>query len=65
MSDTDLTDLCTQIATEHAEGLAGVQAHAPHRADPLALVGRLHAYGEALQDLAADVAEDVKEGSPR
>jgi hypothetical protein len=65
MSDTDLTDLCRRIAAEHAEGLAGVQTHAPHRADPLAVVGRLDAYGEVLQNLAPDVAEDVKEGSPR
>ena len=59
MSDADLADLCRRIAAEHADRVAA------NGADPLALVGRLDAYGEAIQNLSADVAEDVKEESPR
>ena len=59
MSDADLADLCRRIAAEHADRVAA------NGADPLALVWRLHAYGEAIQDLSADIADEVKEKSPR
>jgi hypothetical protein len=65
MSDADLTDLCRQIAAEHAERVVGGAMSVASGFDPLALVGRLDAYGEAIQDLSADVAEEVKEESPR
>ena len=65
MSDADLTDLCSQIAAEHADRVAGGAARSANGADPLALVGRLDAYGEAIQDLSADIADEVKEESPR
>jgi hypothetical protein len=65
MSDADLTDLCRQIATEHAERVVGGAARSANGADPLALAGRLNAYGDAIQDLSAEVADEVKEESPR
>jgi hypothetical protein len=65
MSDADLTDLCRQIATEHAERVVGGAARSANGADPLALVGRLDAYGEAVQGLSTDIADQVKEESRR
>jgi len=59
MSDADLADLCRQIAAEHADRVAA------NGAGPLALVRRLDAYGEAIQDLSADIADEVKDESPR
>jgi len=59
MSDADLAALCRQIAAEHADRVAA------NEADPLALVGRLDAYGQAIRDLSADVADEVKEEWPR
>jgi hypothetical protein len=63
MSDTDLTDLCRQIAAEHADRVAGRPAPVANEADPLALVARLDAYASALRDLADEV--DANEVSPR
>lgn len=65
MSDADLTDLCRQIAAEHADRIAGGAAPSANGADPLALVRRLNAYGEAVQGLSTDIADEVKEESPR
>jgi hypothetical protein len=65
MSDADLTDLCRQIAAEYAHRVAGRAGSSANGADPLALVGRLNAYGEAIQDLSADIADEVKEEWPR
>jgi hypothetical protein len=65
MSDADLTDLCRQIAAEHAGRVAGGVTPAATGTDPLALVGSLDAYADAIKDLSAGVAEDVKEESPR
>jgi hypothetical protein len=59
MSDADLTGLCRQIAAEHADRVAA------NGADPPALVGRLDAYAEAIQDLSAELAGEVKDESPR
>jgi hypothetical protein len=55
MSDAHLTDLCRQIAAEHADGVAGGAAPAADGADPLALVRRLDAYAGALRDLSDEV----------
>jgi hypothetical protein len=63
MSDADLTDLCRQIAAEHAERRAGEHTQAPFGADPLALIGRLGDYTQALGDLSDEV--EAKEESPR
>jgi hypothetical protein len=63
MSDADLTDLCRQIAAEHADGVAGGMAPAADGADPLALIGGLDAYADAIQDLSAEFAEHVREES--
>jgi hypothetical protein len=63
MSDADLTDLCTQIAAEHAERFAEGATSVAKGVDPLALVGRLDAYGQALRVLSDEVA--AKEESPR
>ena len=63
MSDADLSDLCRQIAAEHADQVAGGAAPAANGTDPLALVGRLDAYASALRDLADEV--DANEVSPR
>ena len=63
MSDADLTDLCRQIAAEHADRVAGGAAPAANGADPLALVGRLDAYARALRDLSDEV--EANEESPR
>jgi hypothetical protein len=65
MSDPDLTDLRRQIAAKHADRVAGGATSAAHGADPFALVGRLHAYAKAIHDLSADIADEVKEESPR
>ena len=54
MSDADLTDLCRQIAAEHADRVAGGAAPAANGADPLALIGRLDDYAQALRDLSDD-----------
>jgi hypothetical protein len=62
MSDTDLTDLCTQIAAEHADRVAGRAAPTANGADPLALAGRLDAYASALRDLSDGV--DASEVAP-
>ena len=59
MSDADLADLCRRIAAEQADRVAA------NGADPLALVGRLDAYGEAIQDLSADIADEITKESPR
>ena len=57
MSGTDLSDLCRQIAAEHADRVAA------NGADPLALIGRLDDYARALRDLSDDVA--ARDESPR
>jgi hypothetical protein len=59
MSDADLTDLCRKIVAEHADRVAA------NGADPLAIVGGLDAYAEAIQDLSANIADEVKDESPR
>jgi hypothetical protein len=63
MSGQDLGDLCRQIAAEHANRVAGGVAPAPNGADPLALVGMLDDYGQALRGLSDEVKAD--EESPR
>jgi hypothetical protein len=63
MSGTDLSDLCRQIAAEHAERVAGGAASAANGADPLALIGGLDAYADAILDLSAEFAEHVSEES--
>jgi hypothetical protein len=55
MSDADLTDLCRQIAAEHAVRLAGGAASAANGGDPLALLARLDAYAGALRDLSDEI----------
>ena len=65
MSDADLTALCRQIAAEHADSVVGGAAPSANGADPVVLVGRLNAYGEAIQDLSADIADEVEEEAPR
>ncbi len=65
MTEQNLGDLCRQIAAEHAGLGAGVQTPAAFGPDPLALIGRLDAYAEAIRDLSADVVDDVNEGPPR
>jgi hypothetical protein len=55
VSDRDLGDLCRQIAAEHADRVAGGLAPAASGGDPLALVGRLDDYGQALRDLSDEV----------
>jgi hypothetical protein len=55
MSDADLTDLCKQIAAEHADGVSGRAAPAASGGDPLALVGQLDAHAGALRDLSDEV----------
>ena len=65
MSDPNLTDLCRQIAAEHAERVAGGAMSVANGFDPLALVRRLNAYGEAVQGLSTDIADEVEEESPR
>jgi hypothetical protein len=61
MSDQDLGDVCRQIAAEHADRAAGGRARAAFGADPLALIGRLDAYAEALRDVSEGVADEAKE----
>jgi hypothetical protein len=63
MSGTDLSDLCRQIAAEHAERVAGGAAPAANGGDPLALIGRLDDYAQVLRDLSDEVA--ATEESPR
>ena len=65
MSSRDLIDLCRQIAAEHADRLGGRQAPTACGSDPLALIGRLDGFGTTLKDLSDDVADQVKEESPR
>jgi len=65
MSGQDLSDLCRQIAAEHADRLAGGAEPAANTADPLTLIRRLDVYAEAIQDLSAGVADEVKEEPPR
>jgi hypothetical protein len=63
MSDADLTDLCRQIAAEHADRVAGGAASAANGADPLPLVGRLDDYARALRNLSDEVEANAE--SPR
>lgn len=65
MSDAELTDLCRQIAAEHAERVVEGAARSANGADPLALFGRLDTYAEALRNASEAVVDDVKEESPR
>ena len=65
MSGQDLGDVCRQIAAEHAERVVGGQAPAACGADPLALIGRLDAYADALHDLSEGVPDEAREDSPR
>jgi len=63
MSDADLTDLCSQIAAEHAHRVAGGAASSANGADPLALIRRLDDYAQTLRNLSDEV--DANEVSPR
>jgi hypothetical protein len=63
MSGQDLSDLCRQIAAEQADRVAGEVARAANGGDPLALVGRLDDYAQALRDLSDEVK--AEEESPR
>jgi DNA-binding winged helix-turn-helix (wHTH) protein len=63
MSDAYLTDLCRQIAAEHADRVVGGAAPSANGADPLALIGRLDDYAQALRDLSDQVT--ASEESPR
>jgi hypothetical protein len=65
MNGQDLGDVCRQIAAEHANRIAGGEAPAAFGADPVALIGRLDAYAEALRDVSEGVADEVKEEPPR
>jgi hypothetical protein len=62
MSDGDLTDLCRQIAAEHAERVAGGAVPAANGVDPLALVRTLDDYAGALRNLS-DELEGNEESS--
>jgi hypothetical protein len=55
MSDPDLTDLCRQIAGDHADRVAGGPAPAASGADPVGLIGRLDDYAQALRGLSDEV----------
>ena len=63
MSGADLSDLCRQIAAEHADRVSGGAAPAANGADPLALIGRLDDYARALRNLSDEVA--ARDESPR
>ena len=65
MSGHDLGDVCRQIAAEHADQVAGVQAPVGFGADPLALIAGVDAYAEALQNLSAAVMDEADEESGR
>ena len=64
MSGQDVDDVCRQIAAEHADRVARGQAPAAFGADPLALIGRLDGYAEAIHDLSEDLP-DAAEDLPR
>jgi hypothetical protein len=63
MSDANLTDLCRQIAAEHADRVAGGMVPGANAGDPLAVVGSLDDYAQALRDLSDEVKGE--EESPR
>lgn len=65
MSGQDLGDVCRQIAAEHADRLIRGEAPGAGGSDPLALLGRLDAYSEALHDLSEAVPVDGRKDSPR
>jgi hypothetical protein len=65
MSDHDLGDVCRQIAAEHAARVTRGDGPGAFGSDPLALIGRLDAYADALHDLSAGVPDEASEDPSR
>jgi hypothetical protein len=65
MSGEDLSDVCRQIAAEHADRLIRGEARGAGASDPLALIGRLDAYADVLRDLSEAVPVEGRKDSPR